>query len=166
MPNHVTNKLVFQADRAAEVFAAVCPNDRFSFEALIPPPPHMYHGDLGAEDDKDFACNWSTWNRANWGTKWGAYQSTCGLTDDGMAFIKFQTAWSVPYPIIAAFCNRFQMPFEHRYFDEAPNFWGIEKWGRDRDGEVFHRLSKRADNPDDKSPLSIELTGEDCESES
>lgn len=158
MPNHVTHKLTFAEDKAAEIFAACCPSGRFDFNTLIPQPLQMYRGDLSAEDDEDFKCSWSTWNRENWGTKWNAYDCKSEVLD-GKAVITFDTAWSVPYPVMAAFANKFGVPFEHRYFDEGHNFWGIEEW-KGEDGHVF-RATKRKSNEDDKAALCMELKGYD-----
>lgn len=161
MPNHVTHKITFAPERAAEVFAAVCPEGKFSFEILVPPPPHLYYGDTTSEDEQDFKCNWYSWNRENWGTKWGAYSSTCGI-EDAVAFIKFDTAWSVPYPILSAFNNRFKMPFEHRYYDEGANFWGIEMWGEKSYSEgLIQRVAKYRNRPEDRVSLCVELKGYD-----
>ena len=75
--------------------------------------------------------------------------------------ITFDTAWSNPYPVLAAFCNRFQVPFEHRYFDEGSNFWGIEEWGTDKYHKSVQRLSKRYSKQEDYKSLAIELKGYD-----
>lgn len=159
MPNHVTNKIVFSADRAAEVFAAVCPEGRFDFSILIPVPLHVFAGNLGSEEEKDFPVNWYAWNLENWGTKWGAYACSSGI-ENGAAFIKFDTAWSVPYPVISAFANKFKIPFKHLYFDEGHNFWGVETWGEVRDQKIT-RAEKRRDNQDDFKTLCMELKGYD-----
>lgn len=162
MPNHVTHKILFEASRLDEIKAAICDEDCVDFEKLIPSPPQMYHGNLSSQDDQDFQCNWNTWSRENWGTKWNAYQGKTGVADDGRAFIKFDTAWSIPYPVIAAFCNRFQVPFEHRYFDEGHNFWGIETWSVDKwSGDRVTRTEKRFNKAEDKNALCIELKGYD-----
>jgi hypothetical protein len=165
MPNHVTHKITFDRTHAESVFSAVCPNGTFSFEPLIPQPPHLYHGNLSREDQADFKCNWLSWNTENWGTKWDAYMSSCGETDDGQtAFIQFDTAWSVPYPALAAFANKCCVPFVHRYFDEGHNFWGVEEWGCEPHGDdpkPIVRLSKRRDDEADKVALCIELKGYD-----
>lgn len=163
MPNHVTHKILFDASKADEVFAAVCPSGRFDFETLVPTPLHVYQGGLSREDEQDFPINWNSWNRENWGTKWNCYSQESGI-ENGRAFIKFDTAWSVPYPILAAFANKFNIPFEHRYYDEGQNFWGIETWGTDqydtKDTPV-HRITKRKDNPDDVKVPCLELKGYD-----
>ena len=46
MPNHVSHKLTFAADKAVTVFGAVCPDGHFDFETLVPSPPNLYRGDL------------------------------------------------------------------------------------------------------------------------
>ena len=164
MPNHVTHKILFDASAADVIFSEVCPDGKFDFEKLVPSPPHIYRGDLNREDEEDFPLNWYSWNVQNWGTKWNCYNQFTGIADDGRAYIQFDTAWSIPYPILAAFCNRFNIPFEHRYFDEGHNFWGIEIWDKKRYPiQVDHvsRVKKRKNVPDDKRTLCIELKGYD-----
>lgn len=166
MPNHVTNKVPFDSARAAEVFAACCPEGRLDFETLVPSPPHMYRGGLGSEDEKDFPCNWMSWCTTNWGTKWNAYDCTTG-TDGERAFIQFDSAWSVPRPVIYALGKRFGLAMELRYFDEGHNFWGVEFYGVDqRDGGVYRRDSRRSKSSreEDKAWLCKELKGYDPES--
>lgn len=156
MPNHVTNKIIFCATRANEVFSAICTGGCIDFNKLIAQPPHLYQGNLSADDEKDFPLNWNSWNRQNWGTKWSAYDGASKVEGD-KAILLFDTAWSVPYPVIAAFCNRFNIPFEHRYFDEGYNFWGIEKW-ETSDGQC-RRTSKRRSEAEDRDALALELKG-------
>lgn len=158
MPNHVTNKISFEATHAEHVFSSVCTEGLLDFNKLIPKPPHIYRGSLSSEDEKDFTCNWLDWSNENWGTKWSAYNGSCNVVD-GMAVITFDTAWSVPYPVLSAFSNRFNVPFEHRYFDEGHGFWGIETW-KSVDG-IVKRTGKRKSNLEDKKALCVELKGYD-----
>lgn len=158
MPNYVTNKLTFDAAQAEEVFGAICPNGNLDFELLVPSPPHIFRGNLGEHEERDFPLNWYSWNVQNWGTKWNCGDSSCGINNEGKAFIQFDTAWSVPYPVIAAFSNRFKIPFEHRYFDEGHCFWGIEIWDRDICGNQT-RITKRRGIPEDERTLCLELKG-------
>lgn len=160
MPNHVTHKLIFAEDKKDAIFSSCCQSGRFDFGTLVPMPLHVYQGNTSKEDDQDFPINWNSWSRENWGTKWNAYETTFGV-EDGKAFIKFDTAWSIPYPVLAAFANKFGVPFEHRYFDEEHNFWGIEEW-KGEDGSV-RRATKRKSNEADQSALCIELKGYDIE---
>lgn len=151
MPNHVTNKIVFSAEHAENVFQKVCPNGKFDFNMLVPMPMHVYRGNLSQDDEKDF-IGWYEWSCTNWGTKWNCYAQACDVKD-GVAFIEFDTAWSVPYPVIVAFANTFEIEFEYRYFDEGHNFWGVEKW------KSGTRISKDYSNPSMKNELYAELKG-------
>lgn len=161
MPNHVTHKIEFDAARAEEVFSAVIAGEHFDFNLLVPYPAHMYHGSVSAEDEQDFPCNWNSWQRENWGTKWNSYGCKHGI-ENGKAFIQFDTAWSVPYPVLSAFANKFKVPFEHRYYDEGGNFWGVEQWGYDKyENETFKRIAKRKSDKADEIPLCVELKGYD-----
>ena len=54
MPNHVTNKIIFDAAESERVFAAICPSGLFDFDALIPRQIQTYIGDISSEDEKDF----------------------------------------------------------------------------------------------------------------
>lgn len=168
MPNHVSHKITFAAEKSAEVFAVVCDDGQFDFQTLVPSPPHMYHGDLSGDDEKDFPINWLSWSRENWGTKWNAYSGRCDVIGD-KAIITFDTAWANPYPILSAFCNRFQIPFEHRYFDEGSNFWGIDEWGINKlhglGSDRVQRIAKHWKRQEDYKPLALELKGRDLDAE-
>ena len=87
----------------------------------------MYHGDLSSKDDNDFSGRtWYDWHRANWNTKWNAYES---VFNDEEKSISFETAWSVPYPIIIAVANTLRhSTFIHYYVCEYGEFWGTEVW--------------------------------------
>lgn len=159
MPNHVTHKITFEASRADEIFAAVCPGGKFDFELLVPTPLHVYWSYLSADNKEDFPLNWRAWSRENWGVERNCYHQSCGI-ESGRAFIKFDTAWSIPYPIICAFANKFNIPFEHRYCDELLDYWGVETWGpdpHDPSGKYACRVTKRKDDPGDRRSLCIEL---------
>ena len=158
MPNHVTNKITFEASKADQIIALCCKYGQIDFKKLIPQPTEIYLSNLSSEDIKDFPCNWSNWNRENWGTKWNAYGGAVGREGDS-AYIKFDTAWSVPYPIISAFANIFKVPFVHKYCDEFDNFWGIEVWSVDEYSGPLRRTSKRKALAEDKVKLHEELIG-------
>lgn len=79
--------------------------------------------------------------------------------------ITFDTAWSNPYPVLAAFCNRFQVPFEHRYFDEGSNFWGIDTWDASKYHKRVQRTTKRWKKAEDEKPLALELKNRDLDAE-
>lgn len=102
-------------------------------------------------DDKDFdvfvrlirahrahgKMDWYDWNIANWGTKWGAYQTKIISTTEVM----FQTAWSAPHPVIEklAALNP-TADFRHEWADED---LGSNVGIRDYSGGIFEeRLLK------------------------
>lgn len=158
MPNHVINKIIFDKQHADQVFE-ICPSGTLDFNRLVPMPLHVYRGDCTQEDDTDFKWTWYNWSIENWGTKWNAYEGSIKIEGD-KAIVLFRTAWSVPYPIISAFANRFNICFEHKYFDEGEGFWGVEKWGFDEfNREHIHRTIKRRSFEEDKKSLGIELWG-------
>ena len=123
MPNHVRNIIMFKAteEDAQKIFEAVIIENEFNFETLIPRSLNVY---------KDYTCY--EWNIENWGTKWNAYETEFSWKN-GNAEIFFWTAWSVPYPVIIAFANRFMIDFEFSYIDECESFQGEESWKIDKE---------------------------------
>lgn len=168
MPNHVTNRIEFPAALADAVRERCFRDGSFTFETLIPCPAHVYLADISADDEEDFPCNWDSWNRQNWGTKWDAYSSSLAVDGD-VARLTFDTAWSAPRPVVVAFANTFRVPFVFKSFDEGHCFWLVEEWGfRNRGGErtenntgPMGRLSVRRNVKKDRRPLCIELKGYD-----
>lgn len=123
MPNHVINELIFrtadEADRE-RILAAICSKDgAVDFEILVPVPLNVWRGDVGSNHQEAFKRVGLDWQRENWGTKWNAYgqvpveRSTDALT------IRFQTAWTPPYPWLAAVFNSLRLPFEHNWLSEG-----------------------------------------------
>lgn len=147
MPNDIYNKITFDAQHSETVFSTCCPDGWFDFNTLIPAPLHVYRGSLSKEDREDFPHTWQSWNIENWGTKWNSYQSACRV-ENKTAIIVFYTAWSVPYPVIVAFANKFGIPFEHRYLDQMENFWGIENWVKYDELQIVARGKKQYNNPE------------------
>jgi hypothetical protein len=47
------------------------------------------------------------WCYKNWGTKWNAYRVEMVLREEYQAIIKFETAWSPPFPVIAKLAEMF-----------------------------------------------------------
>jgi hypothetical protein len=166
MPNWVSIKIEFEAVKevANTIYGAICVNDRVDFNTLIPTPLHIYQGNLGSEDEKDFGDNtWSEWNRDCWGTKWNACNPDKLKWEDGKASIEFDTAWSVPYSVIVAFGNKFLIPFTLKYFDEGHNFWGIEEYVPNDTKTSIRRKVKKGSLEEERRSLHIELRGYDYE---
>jgi len=168
MPNHVMNKITFKTIYTPFVLARIWRRNQFDFNTLIKSPVQVYQGNLSREDDSDFKCNWSTWNRENWGTKWNSYSCALKIGFHETSIL-FETAWSVPYPIIAAFANVFNFEFTHKYVCELGEFWGIEKWTTidkyEKTRTVCHRVEKLQDTPELMKPLLLELRDYDPDKE-
>lgn len=128
MPNHVTNEIIFRGvDRAAQekIVAIICNADRkVDFEVLVPLPLNMWWGSVGTKHEKAFKRTALDWALENWGTKWGAYQQRATLCDDSSITFCFDTAWSPPYPWLAAVFNSSKLSFEHNYFNEGED-WSV-----------------------------------------
>ena len=161
MPNDVYNKIIFDSLLKEKIFSECLNKNQFDFKSLIPAPLQMYLGDISylageisSIEEEDFKCNWHSWCEENWGTKWNAYGTICA-TKDNITTIEFKTAWSVPYPVIVAFSNKYLIPFEHRYYEEQEIFWGIEKW--DIEKGKMKRISKKYKDPEDLLDLKKEF---------
>jgi len=92
MPNHITNKLVVNADQEIIEFI-FCTFDefnsgnyKFSFNKSIQEPDYKNNIDY----------DWLNWRYDNWGTKWDAYDITIIGYDRTQIELIFQTAWTPP----------------------------------------------------------------------
>lgn len=141
MPNHIINEVIFErpsSDHAA-ILASVCSDDEHvDFNLLVPMPAHIWRGSVSQRHEKAFGsvnCGLD-WARANWGTKWNAYSMQPIKADDGTLTIRFETAWSPPYPWLVALFNT-HGEFRHNWLDEgasrgrAGRFFNSESWGPD-----------------------------------
>ena len=62
--------------------------------------------------------NWYDWNRANWGTKWDAYEPYVNAMTDEI-FLSFMTAWSTPEPVFVKLAEQYpDLLIEIEYADE------------------------------------------------
>ena len=155
MPNNVTNKIIVFCTEYEKnkIHEEIFNNKCIDFEKLIPVPLHIYQQDISNCDEEDFKGNTGiNWKRENWFTKWNAYDGNCYFNADKNEFIIiFDTAWSIPYPIIIAFANKYKLDFILKYFDEGYNFWGIEEWKNQK------RIKKDFNNKNNFKELCIEL---------
>ena len=181
MPNHVINEIIFRTKDPAQqnrILHKVRGEDgRIDFGVLVPQPLNMWNGGVGQKHERKFGRTGLDWARENWGTKWNAYGHNEGgryesiaKSDDAIT-LTFQTAWSPPYPWIAALFNFFKMDIEHNWFDEGDdNGWsgkfdhqeylkGIGGWEEVRADEAMkkhlHKLlwgvEEFPDEPDDEA---------------
>lgn len=157
MPNHVINEVIFRGVDDAQIgaiIAAACDTEgKVDFRVLIPEPLNIWRGNTGAEHEKVFRRTWYDWNRENWGTKWNAYSHQPTERSSDSLTLRFETAWSPPYPWLAALLNKFGLPFEHNWLDEgaergrAGTFevrpeWGAEWKEADAPDELHRHLHK------------------------
>lgn len=128
MPNHITNIVDFK-DFPEEVFekmkkeiTGIDPETgedwNFDFRKIIPPPeddPIYYREDY---ESTRLDNNWYEWNRKNWGTKWNSYNYPTWKKKR----IAFDTAWSMPFSVIAALSRKY--PQYKIYVLFADEDWG------------------------------------------
>lgn len=89
------------------------------FAAIVPPPPNIETGGCTGTHADGVVC-WYEWNVANWGTKWGGYSASDKALPGDLCELRFDTAWSHPYPIITALAARHPgEPIYVQYADEA-----------------------------------------------
>jgi len=77
---------------------------------------NMKEAQMALDNIRDYGHpDWHSWNRENWGTKWNAYSQEA--REDGA--IKFETAWSTPYPVMEALSRKYpEAVIKVRYADE------------------------------------------------
>lgn len=123
MPNHVLNELIFRnlsPEKEAAIISDVINSDgNVDFEILVPPPLNMWWGSVGSKHEQAFRNTKMDWARENWGTKWNAYACREVNMASGSVTIAFETAWSPPYPWLAALFNKHKISFDHNWLDEG-----------------------------------------------
>lgn len=104
------------------------------FALLVPPPDNLETGSCSGKHDPGVVC-WYEWNRTYWGTKWNAYDGRIEHLDDGRVQLRFDTAWSHPYPVIEALFEKFpDATIEVKHADE--DLGGGVGWYKLENGEV------------------------------
>lgn len=117
MPNHVYQKLRITNHENDDVIKKlkkkiINDENNLDFNLIIKQPDNIFTGNLSEEDRIEFAKkgipNWYDWNIENWKTKWNAYGCEIIYDEDWCLSIKFQTAWSIPTPIIEKIIKTFK----------------------------------------------------------
>lgn len=145
MPNHVYNTLKVQgATHEVERFKQQAATFAFdyhtdddapilSFWNFVRPPQESidsgrYHATNGWVDGKESGNtpdNWYNWNRANWGTKWDAYDVELQVKSLSHLQYRFTTAWNEPAPVIEAMTEQFpSLRLTLTYKEEGDSFSG------------------------------------------
>lgn len=135
MPNNITNRVIAkgQSDTLRKLIARVGGEDEsgketeFCFNKIIVPTydpdsdgcAHAHPWQRSKYTEEDLKC-WYAWNRAFWGTKWGAYNHhAVQRPHENQAVFVFDTAWTAPHPVIEALSLLFpSVKFIHEWVDE------------------------------------------------
>jgi hypothetical protein len=77
---------------------------------------NLVEAQMALDNIRDYGYqDWKDWSINNWGTKWNAYSHSA--REDGA--IKFETAWSTPYPVMEALSRKYpEAVIKVRYADE------------------------------------------------
>ena len=88
------------------------------FNMVIPQPVNIETGDCSGQHEPGIIC-WRGWSINNWGTKWNAYDTKVEELEGSTATLRFDTAWSHPYPVLEALSVKFpHHQMEVAYADE------------------------------------------------
>jgi hypothetical protein len=102
--------------------------DYFDCGKVIPYPEK--YAKMDAESDSHgagFNAGGYEWCVANWGTKWGAYDTYMANRSDGEAQIEFNSAWSPPSPVVEKLAELFPtLEIELAYEEPGCDFSGFE----------------------------------------
>jgi Api92-like protein with ferredoxin domain len=101
----------------------------------------IHHPDVLEKGQKMLTCfretgclSWYEWKSQHWGTKWGAYQYKRRSREPGKLVFVFQTAWSVPAPILEKLAEMHHtLWFDTESVDEGGPHWvghygGTVRW--------------------------------------
>mgnify|MGYP001486707916 CR=1 FL=1 len=101
-------------------------------------PEYRVQGDRAkAAEEATGSRSWYHWCLEHWGTKWNACHTSLQTTQEASVQLQFETAWSVPEPVLAALAERFpDVEFSGDFLDEGWCFQGT--FTKTPDGVVFH----------------------------
>jgi len=143
MPNHVTNELIFRdasPNEQNEIVKRLCAPLQpatVDFSILVPEPLNLWMGNEGVDHERAFGKRLGmVWARENWGTKWNAYNTRPVIWTEHTLTLVFDTAWSPPYPWLAAVFNSLKRGFEHNWFDEGASRAVSGRWDYSKLGEL------------------------------
>jgi hypothetical protein len=90
--------------------------------------------------------NWHSWQTANWGVKWGAYEIGNWEDIDGGSEISYQTAWVPATEWLLKVSKMYPtLTFKHSFADEGGSFLGYEVI---QNGEVIDSMDMEWDSED------------------
>jgi hypothetical protein len=125
--------------------------DRFAdFAMVVPEPENMFKDGCNMQhphvvDGHTFDHCWSDWNRNNWGTKWNAYDTHIEPIEGDLCELRFDTAWSHPFPVVEALAKLFpeeQIKVWWADEDMGQNVgWYVIEPGVELDFSIVHDLT-------------------------
>ena len=132
MPNWVSHKITCTGsknilEQLLQGITTTENNDTFiDFNRIIPMPALVFDGALTSEQkDKMPNRNWYEWSLKHWGTKWNACHSKIGKITSETLIIYFDTAWSLPEPVLEQLAWLFpELRFDILYIEEGCSFAG------------------------------------------
>lgn len=141
MPNHIINEIIFDrphSDHEAILASIVNSEGVVDFGLLVPMPLNVWPGSASQKHEQAFgkANIGLDWACSHWGTNRNAYSMQPIEADRHRLVVRFETAWSPPYPWLVALFNS-HGEFRHNWLDEgAPRgrtgrFFTSERWGPD-----------------------------------
>ena len=163
MPNWVTNKIEFSGAKANvdEVLEIIKGDGEvIDFNKIIPMPEDIFRGPVGRKERELYGeNNWYDWSCEHWGTKWNACDTYMETED----ILMFNTAWSVPLPILdklAELCYKHNVEFTGKWADEDvgcnTGVFESDNYG----DEYWFGYEYMINQSDDAYEIYIELCGE------
>jgi hypothetical protein len=120
MPNYVRNRLTLKGEESKikELLKQIKGKKTlFDFNKVIPMPENVKQsmGEPGLNP------LWYSWSIENWGVKWNAAETDDDRNNDSTRY--FETAWSVPYPVISNLSELFpDVEMQLMWADEDASF--------------------------------------------
>lgn len=129
MPNHIYSRLKVychednaqQKLKAFKDFVWDSYGEMIDFNKITPQPDGIQDENpmILCESERDF-------NIKNWGTKWNAYNCKITCEESWKICFEFQTAWSIPRPIIAKLFELFKAELDIVYLGVCEGGWFAE----------------------------------------
>ena len=142
MPNHCYNQLSLVGNESdvtlcLDFIHGEREDNYFDVNTVIPYPKEYADKDTNSAFGDGFNSGGYEWCLANWGTKWGAYDSNIIERTEGFAVIEFSSAWSPPSPVVAKLAEKFPMlAIKLAYEEVGMDYSGFEKYDGGKLSEV------------------------------
>ena len=171
MPNWVSNLLVLNRDDAEAILPYLNEDNaereegdlRLDFERIIPMPETVYRGNSGvgeawhpsemslAEYKAKYPLgDWYKWSINNWGTKWNACNCSFNppMEDEPYGILTFDTAWSLPLPVLEALYEFKGVNFQLYFVEESHAFFGAIPFTENKDYPEYMDDPNGENHPD------------------